>query len=191
MADKDVPAASGDTGDGAKDVAKSDDVALPELDMTLRSRIESTFGDRASVAFARPGRMQLDVSGSDIVELARFARDELGFDHAESVTGVDRPSDGQIEVVYHLGSYTRPDLAGYVMAISTRAPREEVPSPGEDSTRLPSLRGVFYSVEFHEREAFEMLGVYFEGHPDNRRLLLPEDWADMPPMRKDFAIKGR
>ncbi len=191
MADKDVPAPSGDTGDGAKDVAKSDDVALPELDMTLRSRIESTFGDRASVAFARPGRIQLDVSGSDIVELARFARDELGFDHAESVTGVDRPSDGQIEVVYHLGSYTRPDLAGYVMAISTRAPREEVPSPGEDSTRLPSLRGVFYSVEFHEREAFEMLGVYFEGHPDNRRLLLPEDWADMPPMRKDFAIKGR
>jgi NADH-quinone oxidoreductase subunit C len=36
-----------------------------------------------------------------------------------------------------------------------------------------------------------MLGVYFENHPDNRRLLLPEDWADLPPMRKDFKIKGR
>ena len=36
-----------------------------------------------------------------------------------------------------------------------------------------------------------MLGVYFEGHPDNRRLLLPEDWADLPPLRRDFAIKGR
>ena len=42
-----------------------------------------------------------------------------------------------------------------------------------------------------EGEIFEMFGVYFEGHPDNRRLLLPEDWADLPPLRKDFAIKGR
>ena len=40
-------------------------------------------------------------------------------------------------------------------------------------------------------KVFEMFGVYFNGHPDNRRLLLPEDWADLPPLRKDFAIKGR
>jgi len=56
---------------------------------------------------------------------------------------------------------------------------------------MPSLRDIFYSVEFHERECFEMLGVYFDGHPDNRRLLLPEDWADIPPLRKDFRVKGR
>ena len=90
-----------------------------------------------------------------------------------------------------MGSYTNPDLQRSVLALSTRTPREEVPSPGRDSTRLPTLRDVFYSVEFHEREIFEMLGVYFEGHPDNRRLLLPEDWADLPPLRKDFDIKGR
>ena len=65
------------------------------------------------------------------------------------------------------------------------------PDPGNDSTKLPSLRDVFPSVSFHERECFEMLGVYFDGHPDNRRLLLPEDWADIPPLRKDFRIKGR
>src|SRR5579885_923427 len=69
--------------------------------------------------------------------------------------------------------------------------REDVPNPGSDATRTPSLRDVFYSVEFHERECFEMFGVYFEGHPDMRRLLLPEDWADIPPFRKDFKIKGR
>ena len=183
MGADDVPATSGD--------ATQDDPRLPELDATLRTRIESEFGDRIKVASATRGRMHIDVNSTDIVEVAQFARDKLGFDHAESVTGVDRPNDSQIEVVYHLGSYTRPDLAGYVMAISARAPREDAPRPGEDATRLPSLREVFYSVEFHEREAFEMLGVYFEGHPDNRRLLLPEDWADIPPMRKDFAIKGR
>lgn len=190
MDEKGVPAPSGDKGSG-KDAQKAAEPPLPEVDRSLRSRIESLFGERAAIEFARPGRMQVNVDGKDIVEVARFARDELGFDHAESVTGIDRPADGQIEVVYHLGSYTRPDLAGHVLAVSVRAPREDDPSPGSDSTRLPSLRGVFYSVEFHEREAFEMLGVYFEGHPDNRRLLLPEDWADMPPMRKDFAIKGR
>ena len=165
--------------------------SLPELDQSLRSKLESEFGSRITVAFAVPGRMHIDVQSKDILLVAQFARDSLGFDHAESVSGVDRPSDSQIEVVYHLGSYTRDDLAGYVLAISTRVPREDDPDPGNDSTKLPSLRDVFYSVEFHEREAFEMFGVFFIGHPDNRRLLLPEDWADIPPMRKDFAIKGR
>ena len=135
-------------------------------------------------------RPQVLVPSHLIHEAAEYARD-LGFDHAESVTGVDYPDSGEIEVVYHLGSYTKPDLERRILALATRAPREETPSPGNDSTRLPTLRDVFYSVEFHEREIFEMLGVYFEGHPDNRRLLLPEDWADLPPLRKDFAIKGR
>ena len=135
-------------------------------------------------------RPRLLVSRTDIHDAAVYAK-ELGFDHAESVSGVDYPEDKQIEVVYHLGSYTKPDLEQTVLALATRTTREDDPTPGNDSTRLPTLRDVFYSVEFHEREIFEMLGVYFEGHPDNRRLLLPEDWADLPPLRKDFAIKGR
>ncbi len=135
-------------------------------------------------------RPQVLVPKEHILEAAAYAR-ELGYDHAESVTGVDYPDQNQIEVVYHLGSYTDDTLNGTILALATRAPREETPKPGRDSTRLPSLREMFYSVEFHEREIFEMLGVYFEGHPDNRRLLLPEDWADLPPLRKDFAIKGR
>lgn len=178
-----VPAVSAEQGKDAP--------SLPELDTTLRSKLESEFGDTIKVAFAVPGRMQIDVQSKDMIRVATFARETLGFDHAESVTGVDRPADSQIEVVYHLGSYTRDELGGYVLAISTRTPRQDDPNPGHDSTKLPTLREIFYSVEFHEREAFEMLGVYFEGHPDNRRLLLPEDWADLPPMRKDFAIKGR
>jgi len=127
----------------------------------------------------------------DIIDVASFIRDELNFDHAESVSGVDYPEDKQIEVVYHLGSYTDTSLDKKILALATRTPREDVPRPGNDSTKLPSLRDVFPSVSFHERECFEMLGVYFDGHPDNRRLLLPEDWADMPPLRKDFRIKGR
>lgn len=162
----------------------------PKFESDLAKRITDALGDKITITSVRPDRIAASADAGDIIEAAESVRD-IGFDHAESVTGVDYPEDGQIEVVYHLGSYTNPELGRQVLELSTRAPREENPRPGHDSTKLPSLRDIFYSVEFGERECFEMLGVYFEGHPDNRRLLLPEDWADLPPLRKDFKIKGR
>lgn len=163
---------------------------LPEFEKGLVDQITSKFSD-TEVALVKEDRVRINVKREHIKEVAEFVRDELNFDHAESVSGIDYPEENEIEVVYHLGSYSDPKLARQVLALATRAPREEVPNPGNDSTKLPSLREIFYSVEFHEREIFEMLGVYFDGHPDNRRLLLPEDWADLPPLRKDFRIKGR
>ena len=123
------------------------------------------------------------VEPRDIVEVATFLRDSMGFDHAESAGGTDYPKENQIEVIYHLGSYTREDLAAHILSLTARTSR--------DDARLPTLINVYKSVEYHERETFEMLGVYFEGHPRNERFLLPEDWADIPPLRKDFRIKGR
>ena len=164
---------------------------LPKFEKEQSDKITAKFGSKAEIAFVKPDRIRVNVKKEDILDVASFIRDELNYDHAESVTGVDFPADKEIEVVYHLGSYTDPQLSRQVLSLATRAPREDNPNPGNDSTKLPSLRDIFYSVEFHERECFEMLGVFFEGHPDNRRLLLPEDWADLPPLRKDFAIKGR
>ena len=164
---------------------------LPKFEKDQSDKITAKFGSKAEIAFVKPDRIRVNVKKEDILAVASFIRDELNYDHAESVTGVDFPADKEIEVVYHLGSYTDPQLNRQVLSLATRAPREDDPNPGNDSTKLPSLRDIFYSVEFHERECFEMLGVFFEGHPDNRRLLLPEDWADLPPLRKDFAIKGR
>ena len=164
---------------------------LPKFEKEQSDKITAKFGSKAEIAFVKPDRIRVNVKKEDILDVASFIRNELNYDHAESVTGVDFPADKEIEVVYHLGSYTDPQLNRQVLSLATRAPREDNPNPGNDSTKLPSLRDIFYSVEFHERECFEMLGVFFEGHPDNRRLLLPEDWADLPPLRKDFAIKGR
>ncbi|MDP3781018.1 MAG: NADH-quinone oxidoreductase subunit C [Nitrosopumilaceae archaeon] len=166
-------------------------VDLPKFEKSLADKITQKFGSKAEVAYIKQNRIRINVKKEDIKDIALYIRDELNFDHAESVSGVDYPDAKKIEVVYHLGSYTDPELSKQILALATSAPREEDPNPGRDSTRLPSLREIFYSVEFHERECFEMLGVYFDGHPDNRRLLLPEDWADIPPLRKDFAIKGR
>ena len=164
---------------------------LPKFEKDLADKVVAKFGEKTEVAFVKPDRIRINVKKDNIEEVAEFIRDDLGFDHAESVSGVDYPEDKEIEVVYHLGSYTDPQLSKQILTLATRVPREDDPKPGNDSTHLPSLREIFYSVEFHERECFEMLGVYFDGHPDNRRLLLPEDWADLPPLRKDFSIKGR
>ncbi|MCV0366472.1 MAG: NADH-quinone oxidoreductase subunit C [Nitrosopumilus sp.] len=164
---------------------------LPAFEKGISEKIVEKFGDKVQVAFVKVNRVGINVSRENVHEVAEFIRDGLNYDHVESVSGVDYPQDKEIEVVYHIGSYTDSSLASQILVLSTRAQREENPIPGNDATKLPTLRDVFYSVEFHEREIFEMFGVYFEGHPDNRRLLLPEDWADLPPLRKDFAIKGR
>ncbi|MDE1863262.1 MAG: NADH-quinone oxidoreductase subunit C [Thaumarchaeota archaeon] len=164
---------------------------VPEFEKSISDKISSKFGPKITVDYVRAHRIRVSTKKEDILSVAQFIRDELGYDHAESVAGVDYPDSKEIEVVYHLGSYTDEKLASQVLALATRVPREEIPNPGKDSSRMTSLREVFYSVEFHERECFEMFGVFFEGHPDNRRLLLPEDWADIPPFRKDFKIKGR
>ena len=174
-----------------KQVPAKPEEQLPKFEKDLADKVVAKFGEKTEVAFVKPDRIRINVKKDNIKEVAEFIRDDLGIDHAESVSGVDYPEDKEIEVVYHLGSYTDPQLSKQILTLATRAPREDDPKPGNDSTRLPTLREIFYSVEFHERECFEMLGVYFDGHPDNRRLLLPEDWADLPPLRKDFSIKGR
>ena len=175
----------------AKPAAKKEEPELPAFEKGLADKITEKFGEKTTVTYVKPDRIGIKVGRDDIHDVAEFARDVLNYDHVESVAGVDYPADKEIEVVYHLSSYTDPTLTRQVLELATRAQREEDPIPGNDATKLQSLRDVFYSVEFHEREVFEMLGVYFEGHPDNRRLLLPEDWADLPPLRKDFRNKGR
>jgi NADH:ubiquinone oxidoreductase subunit C len=171
--------------------APKEEPELPAFEKGIADKITEKFGEKTTISFVKPDRVGIKVARDVIHEVAEFARDVLNYDHVDSVAGVDYPADKEIEVVYHLSSYTDPTLSRQILALATRAQREDDPIPGNDATKLPTLRDIFYSVEFHEREVFEMLGVYFEGHPDNRRLLLPEDWADLPPLRKDFRNKGR
>lgn len=155
----------------------------PQFEKGMVDVVSRKFGELVKIIFVKPLRIKIQVEPQDIVEVAIFLRDSLGFDHAESVAGTDYPKDNQIEVVYHLGSYSREELGAHIFWLAARTNR--------DDARLPTLINVFKSVEYHERECYEMLGVYFEGHPRNDRFLLPEDWADIPPLRKDFRIKGR
>jgi NADH:ubiquinone oxidoreductase subunit C len=162
---------------------KSEKADLPQFEKGIIDSLVLKFGDSIKIIYVKPLRIKIEVPSKDIVEIARHIRDESGFDHAESVSATDYPKTGDIEVIYHLGSYTRENLSSQILSLSTRTDR--------NNARLPSLIQVFKSVEYHERESFEMVGVYFENHPRNDRFLLPEDWADIPPLRKEFRIKGR
>ncbi len=155
----------------------------PAFEKGLAQELVTKFGNAVKIDYIKSVRIKVKVEPSNIVEVAMYLRDSMGFDHAESASGTDYPKEKQIEVNYHLGSYLREDLLAQIMVLTTKVNR--------DDPRMPSLISVYPSVEYHERETFEMLGVYFEGHPRMERFLLPEDWADIPPLRKDFRIKGR
>jgi NADH-quinone oxidoreductase subunit C len=116
-------------------------------------------------------------------ELAIFLRDAEGFDHVTSVTGIDYPERGLVSVTYHLSSYSRPPIRRIVLSVSVDLPRQDA--------KMLSLVSVWPSAEYHERETHEMLGVMFQDHPNLNLLLLPEDWTDLPPLRKDFKLRGR
>jgi len=126
----------------------------------------------------RRGFIQVDKS--QIVQVAEFLK-SLGYDHVKSVTGIDYPDTEELEVVYHISSYSNLDLAKTILALKTRTKYSD--------PRVPSLYPVWESVWTGERETYEMLGIIFEGHPDLRRLFLPEDFEGVYPLRKSYKIK--
>jgi NADH-quinone oxidoreductase subunit C len=91
-----------------------------------------------------------------------------------SLSGVDYPKTSTIQVVYHLYSYSH----RHMMVLKVSASR--------DDPVIRTVAGVWRAANWHEREVFDLLGVRFEGHPDMRRLLMPEDWLGHP-LRKDFV----
>jgi NADH-quinone oxidoreductase subunit C len=138
----------------------------------LRERFGETIGDLTGVgrdawALVPPG---------DIAEVARFAHDdgELGFDCLSNLSGVDYPKDEAIQVVYHLFSYR--DRHWFVLKVNAK----------RDDPVVATVAGVWPHADWQEREVFDLLGVRFDGHPDLRRILMPEDWPGHP-LRKDFV----
>lgn len=100
----------------------------------------------------------------------------LSFDYLECITGVDYPDLQKIVVVYHVYSYTQRHRIVLKVFLE------------RDDPAMPSVVNVWSTANWQERECYDLLGVLFEGHPDLRRLLLPDDWEGHP-LRKDFEEK--
>jgi NADH-quinone oxidoreductase subunit C len=101
------------------------------------------------------------------------------FDFLSNLSGVDYGVEaGRFGVVYHLASI--PYQTQLVLKISEANDRD----PGNLPT-FNSITAVYRSADWHEREAYDFYGIFFEGHPDLRRILLPDDWEGYP-LRKDY-----
>lgn len=92
------------------------------------------------------------------------------------VSGIDRPESGEIEVLYHVYSQESHDD----LALKVRVPR--------DTATVPSVTGIWDGANWHEREAYDLLGITFEGHPNLRRIMMTEDWIGHP-LRKDYVYE--
>lgn len=114
------------------------------------------------------------VPADKLVEVATTLRDELGFNYLSSVTGVDLIEDGKLEVVYHASNL---DLGGKSLVLKTQVARED--------GRVPSLTPLYPGAEFQEREAYDLLGIHFDNHPDLRRILMWDGFSGHP-LRKDW-----
>ena len=148
----------------------------------------------------RPAVARLLAWDADAVEAAKFDRDELTiavkraaireacailrddpalqFNFLADITGVDwYPSEPRFEVVYHLLSIPRRQRL-----------RLKVRLAGDDPS-LESVTSVWPSANFFEREVYDLFGVRFAGHPNLRRIMMPEDWEGHP-LRKDYPVEG-
>jgi NADH-quinone oxidoreductase subunit C len=111
---------------------------------------------------------------------AEFLRSdpELRFTFLSDITPVDHfPLEPRFELNYHLASLERRDRVRLKVRLSGIDPA------------VPSVTSVWPTANWHEREAFDLFGIRFEGHPDLRRILLPDDWEGYP-LRKDYPTEG-
>jgi NADH-quinone oxidoreductase subunit C len=125
----------------------------------------------------RSRRAEIQVAADRIRETLEVLRGE-GYTHLMSVHGVDYyPEEPRFGVVYELLSYEEQDR----VTVKVRVPLSD--------PHVPSVTPAWPTASFQEREAFDMFGVVFDGHPDMRRILMPEDYIGHP-QRRDFPIGG-
>lgn len=118
------------------------------------------------------------VPAARLLEICYALRDEAPFqmDYCSFVTAVDRPEQGLLEVAYHLFSTD----AHHELLLKVRVPR--------DDARIASVTPIWAGANWHERETFDLFGVFFDGHPDLRRIMMTDDWQGYP-LRKDYVYQ--
>ena len=142
----------------------------------IHARLREQFGDAIGVLEGAGTNAFAVVDPARIAEVGAFCRDDeaLRFDCLSNLSGVDYPKQGHIQIVYHLLSYP----LRHVFVLKVNATR--------DDPVVVTVSNVWSAGDWQEREVFDLLGVSFTGHPDLRRILMPEDWPGHP-LRKDFV----
>jgi NADH-quinone oxidoreductase subunit C len=160
---------------------------MPLTPEALLARLEETLGDDIAKATLALGEVTLEVAAGNWVAVCTRLRDEagLGFDTLVDLCGMDYSA-------YKEGSHEGPRFAVVVHLLSVKKNqrvRVRVYCPDDDLPVVGSLVEVWPGVSWFEREAFDLFGIVFEGHPDLRRILTDYGFIGHP-FRKDFPLSG-
>lgn len=145
------------------------------LDNDLVKRYKSRFGDAIRGAWSDRKQAILVVDRERLREIAQYSRDDEQFDFLTDLTAVDWPKrEKRFDLVLNLYSFAKNE-------------RLRLKAHAAENEPVPSVTTVWSTANWLEREAYDMFGIRFEGHPDLKRILLPDEWQGHP-LRKDYDI---
>lgn len=148
----------------------------------LAQRIQREFPEGFVKAVEWRGDLAVIVRRESLHDVAAFLHDDPGmdFDYIVHVSSVDWPDDEErFEVVYEFYSIRKRDR----IRLKTRVP--------ETDCEVTSLTDIWKGADFMEREVYDMMGIRFRNHSDLRRILMPDDYDEGYPLRKDFPLRGK
>lgn len=173
--DKAQPKPAAGAHGAAKGPAPPPPMAAVPWESELTQRLKERFGEQIVEFASYRGQEFLVAKPEAVIPILGFLRNEAAFDYLVDITAVDYPARPErFELVYIVYSFARNQR----IRIKTRI---------ADGYKPATATSVYPGANWLEREAFDMFGIEFAGHPDMRRILLPEDWQGHP-LRKDYSI---
>lgn len=147
---------------------------VPDVVSSLKER----FGEAVLDSRVYAGEHTVLVARDHLVDICRYLKEELGFNFLSDLGGIDRFTDeDRYEIFYNLVSIEKEQRLRLKIRI------------GESDLEAPTLTDVFHGADWNERECYDMFGIRFVGHPDLRRMYMPEDF-EYYPLRKEFPLLG-
>ena len=162
-----------------KDAKAAAEPEEPKPEHPLVTLLRGEFADAVEAETDCSGIPTARIRKESLLDVCKKLRDasDLDFDYLSNLCGVDYPKrEKRFDVVYHMYSLKK----GHKFSIIVQA--------GEDE-EVPSVTGIWPTADWQEREAFDMYGIKFSGHPNLKRILLP-DWWESYPFRKDYPLEG-
>lgn len=151
--------------------------ASTEVDDVIAA-LRNQFGDAIGEAVVYAGERTVFVAKDKLVDVCTYLKSEHGFNYMVDIIAIDRfTEDNRFEVAYNVVAIE----AGKRLRVQVRL--------DEDDLEVDTVTGVWRAATWYEREAFDMMGIQFNGHPDLRRMFLPEDF-EYYPQRKEFPLLG-
>ncbi len=144
----------------------------------IHQKLQDKFGDAILEFGAEALDPFIKIEASHVLEICTFLKNDSGlsFTSLMCLSGMDYGEDANLGVIYNLHSMEKK----HKITLTVELPRTEA--------RVHSVESVWRTADWHEREAFDLFGIHFEGHPDLRRILCVEDWEGYP-LRKDYVVQ--